>query len=101
MGMTDIRRRIDVVDNQLTELFCERMRLAAQAGAAKRRLGLPLNDDVREREICMRAAQLAGKELAPYAWQFFKSLFIIAKDYQVHQPALEKQPEADDKQAKS
>lgn len=87
MDLSEIRGRIDTVDTQLLELFCERMRLAGAAGAAKNRLGLPLNDDRREREISARAARLAGREFAPYARQFCRALFSITKEYQVYRSA--------------
>ena len=87
MELTNIRGRIDALDNQMLELFCERMRLAAEAGAAKYRLGLPLSDDVREREIIAWAARVAGKDLAPYTRQFCEALFSIAKEYQVYHGA--------------
>jgi chorismate mutase len=101
MFLADIRGCIDMVDEQLIKLFCERMRLVAAAGEAKYRLGLPLSDDAREQEISVRSARLAGKELAPYARQFCQALFKIFKEYQVHQLAMYRRPEAADEQRKS
>lgn len=100
MNLMDLRGRIDAVDERLVELFCERMRLAGAAGVAKSRLGLPLSDDAREQEISARAAQMAGKKLAPYARQFCKALFTIAKEYQVHQSVIVREPEKEDEPAR-
>lgn len=91
MELAELRGLIDTVDAQLFELFCERMRLVAAVGTAKSKLGLPINDDRREREICSHAVRLAGKELAPYAWQFCRALFTIAKEYQVQQSSANRQ----------
>ena len=101
MDLIDLRGRIDAVDKQLIELFCERMRLTAAAGVAKFKLGLPLNDDKRELEIRERIAGLADKELAPYVNQFYQALFHLAKQYQVLRPAMGKQPEITDEQIRN
>jgi len=92
MDLAEIRRQIDEVDDQLVKLFCERMDLAAQVGAAKWRQGLPLHDNVREEAICARAAKLAGREFAPYARRFFYTLFSLSKDYQIQRAATDRWP---------
>jgi len=101
MHLSEIRGHIDSVDDQLIELFCERMRLVTAAGETKSQLGLPLSDDAREQEISARAARLAGTELASYARQFCQALFRIAKEYQVHQSASYRRSGAVDEQKNS
>jgi chorismate mutase/prephenate dehydratase len=90
MDLAEIRGCIDEVDDQLLKLFCERMRLTALVAALKFHQRLPLSDCTREKEIIGRAANLAGREYAPYAQQFFSALFAISKDYQVHQAVADK-----------
>jgi chorismate mutase len=92
MDLTDIRDRIDEVDEQLVKLLSERIQLAAQASTAKWKQGLPINDNKREQEICVRAAKLAGREFAPYTLRFFQAIFSITKDYQVQRAALDRWP---------
>ncbi|MCL1976030.1 MAG: chorismate mutase [Firmicutes bacterium] len=93
MDIIKLRERIDAVDKLLVDLFCERMKLAAEAGVEKFQLGLPLNDDKRELEIRKKIAGLPDKELAPYVNQFYQTLFHLAKEYQILRPAMGKQPE--------
>ena len=92
MELTDIRGRIDEVDDQMVKLFCERMRLVALVSKAKWRQGLPLSDNVREQEISERAARRAGREFAPYIRLFFYAIFAISKDYQIQRAATERWP---------
>jgi len=90
MNLSDIRKRIDEVDDQLAKLFCERMHLVTLIAIAKWQQGLPLNDNLREQEICERAARQSGIEFAPYVRRFFSALFGISKDYQILRAPTEK-----------
>jgi chorismate mutase/prephenate dehydratase len=94
MGINDIRKRIDEVDDQLVRLFCERMYLVALVAVAKWRQGLPINDNAREQEVCERAAKMAGLEFAPYVRRFFSAVFSLSKDYQALQTTAEKWPDS-------
>ena len=54
-----LRREIEAVDADLVALVARRTRLAADVGAAKRALGRPTLDPVREAAVVRRAAELA------------------------------------------
>jgi chorismate mutase len=54
-----LRHEIETVDAQLVALVAARTRLAADIGAAKRALGRPTLDPVREAAVVRRAAELA------------------------------------------
>ena len=58
-ALARLRREIEAVDAQLVALVAARTRLAADVGAAKRALGRPTLDPVREAAVVRRAAELA------------------------------------------
>lgn len=82
MELAQARQEIDRVDEQITALFCRRMRLAAEIAATKRRNNLPLVNEAREQEILSRVGQQAGAELEAYTYALFDTLFQLSKEYQ-------------------
>jgi chorismate mutase len=49
--LKQLRNRIDVVDDQILLLLCERVAICRDIGSAKKFLKLPVKDSVREKEI--------------------------------------------------
>ena len=54
MGIDEIRKRIDRMDDELLRIFNERAGLALAIGEIKKRLGLPVYDPAREKRIFLR-----------------------------------------------
>lgn len=54
MEIDEIRKRIDLLDDELLRIFNERARLALAIGTIKKRLGLPVYDPAREKRIFAR-----------------------------------------------
>lgn len=54
MEIDEIRKRIDLLDDELLRIFNERARLALAIGEIKKRLGLPVYDPAREKRIFLR-----------------------------------------------
>ena len=54
MGIDEVRKRIDLLDDQLLRIFNDRARLALEIGHIKKKLGLPVFDPVREKQIFTR-----------------------------------------------
>ena len=54
MDITDIRKRIDLLDDVLLRIFNERARLALEIGHLKKQLDLPVYDPSREKRIFNR-----------------------------------------------
>ncbi|MBE6469951.1 MAG: bifunctional chorismate mutase/prephenate dehydratase [Coriobacteriaceae bacterium] len=67
MDLAEIRERLDGIDGELIRLVNERLDLAAEVAAAKRRDGRAVFDPAREREKIHRAATAAGASRAPQA----------------------------------
>lgn len=54
MEIDEIRKQIDLLDDELIRIFSERARLALKIGHVKKRLGLPVYDPAREKRIFAR-----------------------------------------------
>ena len=54
MGINEIRKRIDLLDDVLLRIFNERARLALEIGHLKKGLNLPVFDPSREKRIFIR-----------------------------------------------
>ena len=81
MELSEIREKIDVIDEQMLRLFLERMDLAEEIAAYKNEHHMPIVSRGREREILAKAAKQAG-ERERYAYHLFNTLFQLAKTRQ-------------------
>jgi chorismate mutase len=57
MDIADWRRRIDEIDEKLTELLSERSHCVIEIGKIKRQCGLPIYDPEREKDIVARVTR--------------------------------------------
>lgn len=78
MDLNDYRKQIDEIDEQLVQLFRQRMEAAAAIAAYKKANGLPVLDAGRERakleDVCSKVpAALRGHTAALYAAIFAES----------------------------
>ena len=92
MSLEDTRKRIDEIDKQMLELFCERMRCAEEIAREKKTCGKAVADSDREREILEKVSVSAGEELGEYARTVWQTLMDVSKKYQ--SGLMEKAPEA-------
>lgn len=81
MELSEIRRSIDAVDDQLLNLFLERMRLSEAVGTYKNENHLPIPNKQREREILAKVAEKAGSQ-ERYAYHLFSTLFELSRSRQ-------------------
>ena len=79
MELSDIRSRIDDIDDELLRLFAERMGLAADVARAKAGTGKAVFDPAREREKLARVAAEAPEGLRPQAIALFSLLMSMNK----------------------
>ncbi len=82
MDMKDYRKQIDRVDDELIRLFGERMGIAEKIAEYKHAQGLPILDDVREREKLADISEKAGPQLRSYAYMLYSTLFELSRAYQ-------------------
>lgn len=94
MNLEECRKKIDHIDDQMAELFKERMYLATDVARYKKENGLNVLNREREREILDRMTEKNGEELAIYTKVFFNTLFDLSRSAQVklvaQETALEK-----------
>ena len=72
MSLENIREKLDVIDNQIVELYEERMRLCAEVGSDKVKTGKKVYDKERENE---KLAVLTGKASNEFNRRGIKELF--------------------------
>ncbi len=82
MDLTDYRDKINAIDQQLLELFTQRMDVAAKIGEYKASHGLPVLNPAREREVLQRVSDAVGPQFKTYARQLYTTLFDLSRSYQ-------------------
>ena len=91
MELSEIRTRIDAVDEQLLQLFLERMELADEVAAYKSEHHLPILNERREREILAKVMPKAGG-MERYVCRFYSTLFALARSRQAELMGLSDTP---------
>lgn len=82
MELEQLRKELDSVDTQMTDLFLKRMDLCRQVAEYKKAHGMAIVNQGREREILSRISAQAGDELDGYARILFATLFDLSRTYQ-------------------
>jgi chorismate mutase/prephenate dehydratase len=81
MDLSEIRSKIDIVDDQLLDLFLQRMALAEEVGRYKNEHHLPILNKQREREVLAKVTERSGDQ-ERYAYHLFSTLFELARSRQ-------------------
>ena len=81
MELSEIRTKIDAVDDQLLKLFLERMALSEEVVRYKMEHHLPILNRQREREILAKVTENAGEQ-ERYAYHLFSTLFELSRSRQ-------------------
>ena len=77
------RAKINEIDREMAELFCERMKAASEIADYKKERGLKIYDKTREDELIRKnSALIETSELQEYYVEFLKSMMDISKSYQ-------------------
>ena len=82
MELTELRGRMDDIDNQIRDLFEKRMKVAGEIADRKSESGLPVLDRTREREILARLTTGLEPPMEGYTRTLFKMLFDMSRSYQ-------------------
>ena len=82
MDLTDLRKQIDAIDDQLVALFGQRMEIAAQIADYKKENHLPILVPGREREKLQDVASKAAPEMENYTRVLYSMLFELSRSYQ-------------------
>lgn len=82
MDLSELRKKIDGIDNELVRLFVERMAISAEIAEYKKQNNLPIFVPAREREKLVDVAQKAGTDMANYTRVLYSMLFELSRSYQ-------------------
>ncbi|MCR5502949.1 MAG: chorismate mutase [Lachnospiraceae bacterium] len=81
MDLTELRGKIDEVDDRILSLFLERMELSREVAEYKQKNNLPVLNRTREREILKKVMEQSG-DMREYAHRFYSGIFEIGRAYQ-------------------
>ena len=78
MEQSDYRREIDKIDDQIVDLFAQRMAVAKEIAAYKKAHNLPIRDGGREREKMRAVTERAPEDMKEYTVNMLQSCFNMA-----------------------
>jgi chorismate mutase/prephenate dehydratase len=91
MEIKELRDQIDLIDDELVQLFTKRMEIAAQVADYKKEHNLPIHVPAREREILQEVAKKAGPDMANYTRVLYSMIFELSRSYQSKRNAVSAQ----------
>lgn len=78
-----LRQKINVIDRQMAELFESRMEISSEIADYKKKNGLPVLDEGRERRVLeSNAGFIVNNEIRPFYHEFMQDIMDISKKYQ-------------------
>ena len=80
--LKDLREKIDAIDQQMVDLFKQRMEVSKEVAAYKQANGLPTMDAGRERALLGKVGEQAGEELADYTQSVYRTILAAGRSYQ-------------------
>ena len=82
MGLDELRKEIDKIDDEILSLFLKRMDTASRVADYKRENNISTLQKGREREILNKVSEKSGAEMENYSRILFSTLMDLSKDYQ-------------------
>jgi chorismate mutase len=82
MDLNELRLEIDKIDDQLVQLFVQRMNVSAQIADYKKLHNLPIFVPTREAEKLRDVAHKAGPDMDVYTSALYSMLFELSRGYQ-------------------
>lgn len=82
MELSDYRRQIDEVDDQICKLFEQRMNIVEAVGEYKRTHDIPVTNSRREQEVLLRVSKSLPPRLEPFGRALYRSVFDISKSFE-------------------
>ena len=76
MEIDEIRKRINTINDEMLNLFMERMKLSEAVAEYKKEHNLPILDKTREREILAEMITKGGETYETYVYQFFNTVMM-------------------------
>ena len=82
MELSDYRKRLDEIDEEILHLFSERMDIAVEIASWKQEKSLPVLDARREKEKLQRIEEMSDPELSDYSFTLFSMLMELSRSRQ-------------------
>ena len=82
MDIKDLREEIDQIDDQLVQLFAQRMEVSARIADYKKQNNMPIYVPAREREKLLDVSQKVTPDLANHTRVLYSLLFELSRSYQ-------------------
>lgn len=82
LNLTEIRGKIDTIDEELVKLFVQRMELSEAVAKYKAKQGLAVLHKAREEEVLEKVAKLAGAKFESKIKELYQNIFAISRSYQ-------------------
>ena len=82
MELQEYRNQLDIIDNQIADLFRQRMELVKHVADYKKEHNTPVLASNRERDILYRVTGLCGPELEEYTKILYSTMLELSRDYQ-------------------
>ena len=82
MDLNEIRDKIDKVDDQIIDLFAQRMELSNEVAQYKCAKGIPVIDMTRERDKRNKIFEKSPQEVRDYLPQLYSVVFELSRSYQ-------------------
>lgn len=82
MDLSDYRKQIDEIDDELVKLFSRRMETAAHIAECKRDMGKSVMDAKREREKLLDIVDKCPEEFKDYTVSLYSLIFELSRSYQ-------------------
>ncbi len=81
-NLEDMRKSIDSIDSQITDLFKKRMETSIEIAKYKKEHGIPILNDTREKEVLHKVSQQIGEPFDGYARLLFNTIFDASRSCQ-------------------
>ena len=75
MDLNAVRERINAIDDQIVDLFVERMKASADVASAKAEKNLPVLDLRREQAVLEKVMERGGEEFEIYINKLYQTIF--------------------------
>ena len=82
MELSDYRKQIDNIDDEICRLFTERMNVVNEIGEFKRSHDVPVSSSSREREVLARISKQLPEDLEDFGRVLYRSMFDVSKAYE-------------------
>ncbi len=82
MELSELRKQIDLIDEELVALFKKRMNVSADVAEYKRKTGMNVLDSSRERALLDKVSELSGEEFDEYTRTLYATILELSRSYQ-------------------